>query len=152
MLRKVGELDDDHLRQVMTPSGVTLLGMLKHLAFIERWWFRVVFAGEEGIDPPWSDADPDADWRVEADETSEEIRSLYDDEVERSRAIVADAESFDADLGRPSGEGSIAALDHDPHDRGVRPTPGSRRHHARGHRRADRRLATGLTGSDQGRC
>ena len=84
MLRKIGELDDDGLRKVMTPSGLTLLGMLKHLAFVERWWFRVVFAGEQGIDPPWTDADPDADWRVEPGETSEDIRALFDDEVARA--------------------------------------------------------------------
>ena len=95
MLRKVGELDDEGLRKVMTPTGLTLLGMLKHLAFVERWWFRVVFAGEEGIDPPWTDADPDADWRVEPGETAEDIRSLFDDEVGRARAIVAAAVTFD---------------------------------------------------------
>jgi hypothetical protein len=55
----------------------------------------VVFAGEEGIDPPWTDADPDADWRVEPGETAEDIRSLFDDEVDRARAIVAAAVSFD---------------------------------------------------------
>ena len=113
MLRKVGELDDASLRKVMTPTGLTLLGMLKHLAYVERWWFRVVFAGEQGIDPPWTDADPDADC-----------------------------------------EGPLAALDHGPHDRGVRATPRSRRHHARGYRRADGRLDRhdGFTGGDQGRC
>ena len=140
MLRKIGELDDDGLRQVMTPSGLTLLGMLKHLAFVERWWFRVVFSGEQGIDPPWTDADPDADWRVEPDETSEDIRALFDDEVARARAIVADGAVVRRRLGRPAGERSIAPLDHAPHDRGVRATPRPRRHHARGHRRADRRL------------
>jgi uncharacterized damage-inducible protein DinB len=96
MLRKIGELDDDGLRKVMTPSGLTLLGMLKHLAFVERWWFRIVFAGESGIDPPWTDDDPDADWRVEPGETSEDIRALFDDEVARARAIVSAAPSLDA--------------------------------------------------------
>ena len=96
MLRKIGELDDDGLRRVMTPSGLTLLGMLKHLAYVERWWFRVVFAGEVGIDPPWTDADPDADWRVEPDESSDDIRALFDHEVARSRAIVSAASSLDA--------------------------------------------------------
>ena len=61
--RKVGELDDDGLRRVMTPSGLTLLGIMKHLAYVERWWFRIALAGEVGIDPPWSDDDPDADFR-----------------------------------------------------------------------------------------
>jgi hypothetical protein len=45
MLRKVAGLDDESLRRSMTPSGLTLLGMLKHLAYVGRWWFRAVFAG-----------------------------------------------------------------------------------------------------------
>jgi len=90
MLRKVADLDDDGLRQVMTPSGLTLLGMLKHLAYVERYWFRSVFDGED-VPFPWTDEDPDADWRVEPGESAEQIAALYRDECERARAIVAAA-------------------------------------------------------------
>lgn len=47
MLRKVANLDDAVLRAPGTPSNVTLLGMLKHLAYVERYWFRSVFSGED---------------------------------------------------------------------------------------------------------
>ena len=103
--RKVGELDDDGLRRVMTPTGLTLLGLLKHLAFVERWWFRVAFAGEEGIDPPWNDDDPDADFRVEHDDTPEVILALHQDEVIRARAIAAGAASFDDIAADPRAKG-----------------------------------------------
>jgi len=93
MVRKVAELDDDALRRPMTPSGLTLLGMLKHLAFVERYWFQEVFAGR-AVDYPWTDEDPDADWRAEPGETVEEIAALYRGECAIAREITA-AASFD---------------------------------------------------------
>jgi uncharacterized damage-inducible protein DinB len=101
VLRKVADLDEDGLRRPMTPSGLTLLGMLKHLAYVEGWWFRSVFAGED-VPFPWSDDDPDADWRAEPDETPVEIEALYRDECDRARAIVAEA-SLDDTVVSPRG-------------------------------------------------
>ena len=57
MVRKVADLDDDGLRRSMTPSGLTLLGMLKHLAFVERYWFQEVFAGRT-VDVPMDGRGP----------------------------------------------------------------------------------------------
>jgi uncharacterized damage-inducible protein DinB len=93
LLRKVGGLDESQLRSTPTASSISLLGLLKHSAYVERYWFRHVFAGERpGF--PWTDDDPDADWRPEAGETPQEIRDLYLDEVARSRAIT-DAAALD---------------------------------------------------------
>jgi uncharacterized damage-inducible protein DinB len=91
LLRKVGGLDEEDLRRTMTPSGLTLLGLVKHLAYVERYWFQEVFAGET-VTMPWSDDDPDADWRPEPGESSHEIVALYLGEAERSREIAATAE------------------------------------------------------------
>lgn len=90
MLRKVAGLDDALLRTPATPSNVTLLGMLKHLAYVERYWFRSVFAGED-VAFPWTDDDPDADWRPEPEDTVEQVAALYRDEIARARLIVAAA-------------------------------------------------------------
>jgi len=103
--RKVGELDDDGLRRVMTPSGLTLLGILKHLAYVERWWFRIAFTGEHGVDPPWNDDDPDADFRVEPDDTPQGILALHEDEVARARMIASEAASFDDIAADPRAKG-----------------------------------------------
>lgn len=91
LLRKVGGLGEDDLREVMTPSGLTLLGLVRHLAFVERYWFQVVFAGQDA-ELPWSDADPDADWRPEPGETAPEIVALYLAEAEIARQIAAAAD------------------------------------------------------------
>jgi hypothetical protein len=61
LLMKIDGLGEADLRRSFVPSGLTLLGLIKHQAYVHRWWFRHVFAGEK-VDFPWSKADPDADW------------------------------------------------------------------------------------------
>ena len=85
---KLEGLSEADARRSTVPSGISLLGMVKHLAYVERWWFRIVFAGEE-VALPWTEADPDADWRVEPGETGASIVTFYEDEVARVRASVA---------------------------------------------------------------
>jgi hypothetical protein len=60
----------------MTPSGTNLLGMVKHLGAVEYGWFCEVF-GRETEPLPFDDEDPDADLRVEPDETTEDILAYY---------------------------------------------------------------------------
>lgn len=90
LLMKIDGLDDEQVRRQMTPSGVTLLGMVKHLAYVERDWFARVFAGQD-VDFPWADDDPDADWRIEPSDTTQGIIDLYRREIDRSRALAAGA-------------------------------------------------------------
>jgi uncharacterized damage-inducible protein DinB len=84
-------LTDEQLRVSRPPSTMTLGGMLKHLACVEDGWFTQVAAGQP--DPePWGsvdwDADPDWEWRTAADDTGDELRALWAERVERSRAVV----------------------------------------------------------------
>jgi len=102
LLMKVEGIGDDELRRPMVPSGTSLLGMVKHLAYVERWWFGHCFAGAD-VTFPWSDDDPDADWRVEADETTSAITALYDSECARGRSIVAEVDDLDRRAARAVG-------------------------------------------------
>lgn len=88
LLQKVEGLTREQATRSFVPSGITLLGMVKHVAYVERWWFRRVFMNE-AVENIWTDDDPDADWCIEPDETVEQIVALYQDEVERARDIVA---------------------------------------------------------------
>ena len=90
LLWKIAGVSDEDLRRPMVPSGTCLLGIVKHSTFVERWWFRAVFAGEK-IAVPWLTNDRDADWRIEAGESTEELVTLYRREIDRSRAIVSAA-------------------------------------------------------------
>ena len=76
VLWKVEGLDDEQFRRVMTPSGSTVLGIIKHLGAVEYGWFCETF-GRETEPLPFDDDDPEADLRVEPDETTEGILAFY---------------------------------------------------------------------------
>ena len=85
------------------PSTLSLLGLVRHMAEVERNWFRRVFAGDEDAGPIYySDDDPDGDFdNVTADVVAEGFATWHD-EIERARTIVGDADSLDArSVGRP---------------------------------------------------
>jgi uncharacterized damage-inducible protein DinB len=100
LLWKLEGLDDEQLRRAMVPSGTSLLGLVKHLAYVERSWFQGVWAGQE-VSFPWTKEDPDADWRIEPDETTGDVLALYDGECDRSREIIAAASSLDEAVVHP---------------------------------------------------
>jgi uncharacterized damage-inducible protein DinB len=93
ILRKAAGVSDEDLRRTLTPTGLSLLGLIKHLAYVEQGWFQEGFLGEEH-DHPWTKEDPDADFRIEPSETTDAILAFYQAKVERSRQIVA-AHSLD---------------------------------------------------------
>jgi uncharacterized damage-inducible protein DinB len=88
MLWKLAGLDREQAVESTVPSGTSLLGLVKHMAWVERFWF-VDFIGGASLDYPWSDEDPDADFRIEADETIESVSMLY------VRAIAEASQAID---------------------------------------------------------
>jgi uncharacterized damage-inducible protein DinB len=75
VLWKLEDLADDDLRRPMTQSGTNLLGLVKHLAAVEYGWFCDTFG--RTTEPLPFDDDPDADLRVRADETTEDVLAFY---------------------------------------------------------------------------
>jgi hypothetical protein len=65
------------------PSNTSLLGMVKHLGWVELSWFESVLEGAE-FNPPWRKDDPDADWRIEPGETVESVLTFYRDACRRA--------------------------------------------------------------------
>jgi uncharacterized damage-inducible protein DinB len=76
VLWKIDGLDDEQLRRPMTPSGTSLLGLVKHLAAVEYEWFCHTF-GRETEPLPFDEADENADLRVEPHESAAEIVKFY---------------------------------------------------------------------------
>lgn len=76
------------------PSGLSLHGLVRHLAGVERWWFRIQFAGEDVPLLFYSDDDPSQDFDS-LDGDVEEAFAVWRAECARSRQIVAGAASFD---------------------------------------------------------
>lgn len=94
MVWKLRGLTKEETTRPVVASGTSLLGLVKHLAYVERWWFDDFFAGNN-VDYPWTADDPDADFRVGDDETIDDVITLYTEAVERSRVITSDAEMDD---------------------------------------------------------
>ncbi len=111
LLWKVDGLSKAELLRPLMSSGMMLLGLVKHLAYVERWWFQSVFAGED-VDYPWTDDDPDADWRVEPDEDVASVLDFYRAEATRSREIMSTATHAAA------GRRPELTMDRAAHDRG----------------------------------
>jgi uncharacterized damage-inducible protein DinB len=104
LLWKLEGLDDEQVRRAMVPSGTSLLGLVKHLAYVERSWFQGVWAGQQ-VTFPWTREDPDADWRIEPGETTQNVIDPYNGECDRSREIVAAASSLDEVVEHPRHQG-----------------------------------------------
>jgi uncharacterized damage-inducible protein DinB len=89
-----GLSDDELRRRSMPPSTLSLLGLVRHMAEVERTWFRRVF---EDNDAPmvWSD---EIDFQAAYDasaSTRAEGFSAWEAEVENSRRIECAAGSLD---------------------------------------------------------
>lgn len=92
---KCAGLSDDQLRQQsMPPSTLSLLGLVRHMAEVERAWFRRVINGEE-IALVWSDS---GDYQVAYDASSTTGSMAFEAwqaEVAHARRIEREAESLD---------------------------------------------------------
>jgi len=93
---KCDGLSDEELRRhSMPPSTLSLLGLVRHMAEVERTWFRIV-ANREDIPLVWSDQ---RDYQVAYDATTATRTEAFDAwqrEVDHARRIEREAESLDA--------------------------------------------------------
>jgi uncharacterized damage-inducible protein DinB len=90
-------LDTEQLaRRAVEPSTVSLLGLLRHMAEVERTWFRRRFSGQDVPKRYQSEAEPDGDFDGAIAE-----QTVVDEAWAAWREEVAFAEQFarDTDLG-----------------------------------------------------
>lgn len=93
---KCADLDAEELaRRSVPPSTMSLLGLVRHLAEVERNWFRRVMAGQHA--PRLYGTDPDADWNGAVGEPGvvAEAWNSWRDEVAFAERFVQES----ADLG-----------------------------------------------------
>ncbi|MEU0844428.1 DinB family protein [Streptomyces sp. NPDC005962] len=93
---KCDGLSDEELRRhSMPPSTLSLLGLVRHMAEVERTWFRIV-VNREDMPLVWSDQ---RDYQVAYDATTATRTEAFDAwqrEVDHARRIENEAESLDA--------------------------------------------------------
>jgi uncharacterized damage-inducible protein DinB len=89
-------VDPERLRErTVPPSSMSLLGLVRHMADVERSWFQRTLAGEDAPRIYYSDEDPDGDFDNVADADVAEAFATWRAECERGREIVAATPSLD---------------------------------------------------------
>ena len=104
-------LTDAQLRErSVPPSTMSLLGLVRHMAEVERSWFRRTLDGEDAP-PMYYDraSNPDGDFDDVDSAPTEEGFATWQAECRRSREVAAGFTSLD-DLGRGRRDGQEVSL------------------------------------------
>src|SRR3954454_375187 len=90
LLHKCAGLTHEQLAQKSVPtSGLTLLGIVRHMADVERWWFRIHGAGEQ-VDLQFStDEWPNADFEDLDATPAADVLAAYERDCAAARDAVA---------------------------------------------------------------
>lgn len=106
VLWKLEGLDDEQLRRPMTPSGTSLLGLVKHLASVEYGWFVETFGGK--VEPLWFDPYTEEDMAAGEDDTTARITEFYGRARAAADSVIAEL-PLDH-LGQPAWRGHSVSL------------------------------------------
>lgn len=96
---KCAGLDAEQMaRRSVPPSTMSLLGLVRHMAEVERHWFRRVIAGEDSPKLYCSDEDSDRDWNGASADAAvvDEAWKTWREEVEYAEQLIRAT----SDLGR----------------------------------------------------
>jgi uncharacterized damage-inducible protein DinB len=95
VLAKLDGLSPDRLTNSIVPSGWTPLGLLRHLAFVERRWMQWGFEAERLSDPR-GDEDPNSKgWLVMPEDTVASLGAWWATIAARTEAVAGAAELTD---------------------------------------------------------
>ena len=82
-------LSDEQLRErAVPPSTISLLGLVRHMADVERNWFRWVLAGEHGPGLFWTPENEDGDFDDVDDASVDEAFAAWQDECANAREVA----------------------------------------------------------------
>lgn len=82
---KVQGLTRDEATRSMVPSGTSLLGILKHMGYVEQGWFQEVIAGQV-----LETVSTEEEFAVADDETIDGLMAAFDAACATSRKILAE--------------------------------------------------------------
>ena len=87
LLWKCGGLTGEQLASRPLPStSLTLLGLVRHMALVERWWFRMRFDGHMELEQIFTtEEDPDGDFHNGTADSAEADFAVFREEVELAR-------------------------------------------------------------------
>jgi uncharacterized damage-inducible protein DinB len=89
LLRKCAGLTAGQLRQrSVPPSSLSLLGLVRHMTDVERWWFRIHGTDQDMTFRYSTDHAPDAEFNDLDSGDAQDVLAAYRDETELARAAV----------------------------------------------------------------
>lgn len=95
---KIGGLSKEQLcKQAVPPSSLTLVGLVRHLADVERYWFSNIVGGTEEK-AHYKSEDPDADFNDYSEETALADVRHFSAELPRARMHAAKVKDLDTPL------------------------------------------------------
>lgn len=90
LLRKCAGLTAEQLKTAaVEPSNLTLLGLVRHMAEVERWWFREKYLHEELPELYLTEEYPDGDFDLVADADAEADHATFLEVTAACDAAVA---------------------------------------------------------------
>ena len=94
LLHKLVGLSDEQATSHPTVSTLSMLTLVKHVAYVERRWFQLEIARRD-IDGLWPPPD-DRELRVEPDDTVASIAAFYEAVIAENRHILAKVDELDS--------------------------------------------------------
>jgi uncharacterized damage-inducible protein DinB len=90
LLAKCAGLTAGQLRQhAVAPSNLSLLGLVRHMTDVERWWFRLHAAGQDLPSVYWNEHNDEADFDELGGDPAAAIET-FQRELEAAREAVRD--------------------------------------------------------------
>ncbi|MFI6406310.1 DinB family protein [Streptomyces sp. NPDC050548] len=94
-------LTDEQLRTTaVEPSELSLMGLVRHMAEVERGWFRKVMADEQADPIYFTEEDPDGDFHTTETDTWTEAHATWRAEIEAANAHAARFTLDDISVGK----------------------------------------------------
>lgn len=109
LLRKLDGINDEQARRTVTAGDLTMLGLARHLAFVEQFWFGHIFLDAVGRSEDWlydDTDDPDIDLHPGAQDSLAEAIDQLHTQIRRARGLV-NSTPFDSVAVNGRGELSI---------------------------------------------
>lgn len=87
-------LSEEEARRSLVPSATTLLGVLKHVTYVERFWFDHAVTGRS-LEELGLASTPHGSWRLRKDDTIASVLAAHRDACEGSRRVTAELDVDD---------------------------------------------------------